>query len=349
MVTAYEVLGVAAGADRVEIRGAYVNLAKQLHPDRNADSMQAEQRLRDVNQAYEQLKDPERRLAYDQLLQQSRGQAQGRRRRAAVVMAASFALTAIVASALLFLARFSLLDDAVKASGSEQVRVSQDPSIALSSASLSVIAKAEAEVASVKLAQPNDPTADEISPQQRVDQLAAGALVEPIEQWMAALQADALLGWEPADVAPQHDWVTYYNDRFGFAIDYPADVFTTDDQSLGDYWRLFVSRDGQARLLVTAGFNVNRLTPAAYRQSMLNEVYREASLEYAPLRNTWFVLAGSKREDMFYERATFACDKRIIHRWRLTYPSRAREYYSQIIERMHQGYKHVRGAGRHCG
>ena len=52
---------------------------------------------------------------------------------------------------------------------------------------------------------------------------------------------------------------------------------------------------------------------------------------------------------MFYERVTFACDGRIIHRWRLTYPASERDRYSQIIERMHQGYKHVRGAGRHCG
>jgi hypothetical protein len=66
------------------------------------------------------------------------------------------------------------------------------------------------------------------------------------------------------------------------------------------------------------------------------------------LRKTWFVLAGSRGGEMFYERATFACDGRIIHGWRLTYPSRARDHYSQIIERMHQGYNHVRGAGRHC-
>jgi curved DNA-binding protein CbpA len=73
MISAYDVLGVGARSDRGEIRAAYVNLAKQLHPDRNAGSVQAEQRLREVNQAYELLKDPKRRSAYDQLLQQSRG------------------------------------------------------------------------------------------------------------------------------------------------------------------------------------------------------------------------------------------------------------------------------------
>ena len=93
-------------------------------------------------------------------------------------------------------------------------------------------------------------------------------------------------------------------------------MFAVDDRTLGDFWRLFVSHDGQARLLVTAGFNSKRLSTASYRQAVLNETYQGASLEYAPLRKTWFVLAGSKGEEGFYERATFACDGRIIHRWR---------------------------------
>ena len=163
------------------------------------------------------------------------------------------------------------------------------------------------------------------------------------------LQTQDLPSGEAADAAPQHTWITYRNDRFGFAIDYPADVFAVDDRTLGDFWRLFVSHDGQARLLVTAGFNSKRLSTASYRQAVLDETYQGASVEYAPLRKTWFVLAGSRGEEGFYERATFACDGRIIHRWRLTYPANARETYSKIIERIHQGYKHVRGAGPHCG
>jgi hypothetical protein len=99
---------------------------------------------------------------------------------------------------------------------------------------------------------------------------------------------------------------------------------------------------------VTAGFNIRRLTTASYRQSVMDEAYQGASMAYAPLRKTWFVLAGSKGEEGFYERATFACDGRIIQRWRLTYPAGERAYYSNIIERIHLGYKHVRGAGPHC-
>jgi curved DNA-binding protein CbpA len=342
MISAYDVLGVGARSDRGEIRAAYVNLAKQLHPDRNAGSLLAEQRLREVNQAYELLKDAERRSAYDQLLQQSRGRTIRHRRRAVAVMAASFILTAAGVGALLLVARLSLFDDAVQASGSsEPARTSQDQSVALSTASVGSITPATRELPQ----QAKEPTQDEASPRSPIDAAEADALVR---QQVAALQTQNLLDSEPTDGAPQHDWITYHNDRFGFAIDYPADVFAADDRTLGDFWRLFVSRDGRARLLVTAGFNIRRLTTAAYRQSVMDEAYQGASMAYAPLRKTWFVLAGSKDEEGFYERATFACDGRIIHRWRLTYPAGERAYYSNIIERIHLGYKHVRGVGPHC-
>jgi hypothetical protein len=341
MISAYDVLGVGARSDRGEIRAAYVNLAKQLHPDRNAGSVQAEQRLREVNQAYELLKDPKRRSAYDQLLQQSRGRTIRHRQRAAAVMAASFVLTAAGVGALLLLARLPLFDDAVQASGSsEPAWTSQDQSVALSTASVSPTTSASREPEQAK-----EPTQDKALPRSPIDAPDADTLVR---QRMAALQTPDLLGSEPMDATPQHDWITYHNDRFGFAIDYPADVFAADDRTLGDFWRLFVSRDGRARLLVTAGFNIRRLTTASYRHSVMDETYQGASMAYAPVRKTWFVLAGSKGEEGFYERVTFACDGRTIHRWRLTYPAGERAYYSEIIERIHLGYKHVRDAGPHC-
>jgi curved DNA-binding protein CbpA len=341
MISAYDVLGVGARSDRGEIRAAYVNLAKQLHPDRNADSVQAEQRLREVNQAYELLKDPERRSAYDQLLQQSRSRKTRHRQRAAAVMAASFVLTATAVGALM-LARLPLFDDTVQASGSsEPARISRDQRPALTTASVSSIMPGSWELPE----QAKEPTQDEALPRSRIDTAEADTLVR---QRMAALQTPDLLGSEPMDATPQHDWITYHNDRFGFVIDYPADVFAADDRTLGDFWRLFVSRDGRARLLVTAGFNIKRVSTASYRQSVMDEAYQGASMAYAPVRKTWFVLAGSKGEEGFYERATFACDGRIIHRWRLTYPAGERAYYSEIIERIHLGYKHVRGAGPHC-
>lgn len=65
----YKTLGVASDAKPDEIKRAFRKLARKYHPDVNAGP-EAEARFKDVNEAYEVLKDPERRAAYDHLGQE---------------------------------------------------------------------------------------------------------------------------------------------------------------------------------------------------------------------------------------------------------------------------------------
>lgn len=62
----YELLGVARDAPTDEIRKAYRKLALQYHPDRNKGSREAEQRFKEVTEAYGVLSDPDKRSRYDQ-------------------------------------------------------------------------------------------------------------------------------------------------------------------------------------------------------------------------------------------------------------------------------------------
>jgi len=63
----YETLGVDRGASEAELKSAYRKLAMQYHPDRNPDDKAAEQKFKDLNAAYEVLKDGEARAAYDRM------------------------------------------------------------------------------------------------------------------------------------------------------------------------------------------------------------------------------------------------------------------------------------------
>src|SRR4249919_2112687 len=61
----YEVLGVTRTSTEVELKAAFRKLAMQHHPDRNPGDNDCEHRFKEINEAYDILKDPNKRAAYD--------------------------------------------------------------------------------------------------------------------------------------------------------------------------------------------------------------------------------------------------------------------------------------------
>ena len=62
----YEVLGVSRNADDNELKANYRKLALQFHPDRNSGNKEAEEKFKEASEAYEVLRDPQKRNIYDQ-------------------------------------------------------------------------------------------------------------------------------------------------------------------------------------------------------------------------------------------------------------------------------------------
>ncbi len=73
----YEILGIDRGADEATVKSAYRKKAMEYHPDRNPGNKEAEEKFKEATEAYEVLKDPQKRQLYDQYGHAGLGQGAG--------------------------------------------------------------------------------------------------------------------------------------------------------------------------------------------------------------------------------------------------------------------------------
>src|SRR5262245_52836921 len=105
MSTLYHVLGLSREASEQQVKAAFRALARRFHPDVNAGDQIAEQRFKEVNQAYETLADPKARVAYDRALVCQQTKARGRSLSLVATATATLALTVSVTSLAVWLSR----------------------------------------------------------------------------------------------------------------------------------------------------------------------------------------------------------------------------------------------------
>ena len=97
----YDLLGVAPSADDDKIKNAFHSLAKVFHPDLNAGDALSERRFKEISQAYDTLKDPKTRAAYQLGLLHQRKRARRRVSSAAMTGFATSMLSTIIVSLLM--------------------------------------------------------------------------------------------------------------------------------------------------------------------------------------------------------------------------------------------------------
>ena len=365
MADLYRLLGISRRADGTTIKATYYQLAKQYHPDANA-GVEASERFREIHRAYETLSNPVARTEYDL----ERADERSRARRSFFVGAvAGVSMLVLMASML------PVLMHPVEPAPTSPTQV------------IAKVTKTDAEVASATSSK--DMNCQDVidadiafrsidGPPQSLPLVSCTAEpslgVESRAQVLAYLEREqeelayeravpepepprsssmttqsASLEPEPAIKPKPVSWTLLENAAAGFELKYPADVFAPKPGALEADDRLFVSQDGHAVLRVYANRSSSGTAPSKHRAALLAKRYAGASLDYAPQRETWFVLSGTLGQEMFYERVSFSCDRRSFHGWLITYPVLERQFYDAVVEEMHRTYRYGKAAGWRCG
>jgi curved DNA-binding protein CbpA len=387
--TLYKVLGLRPEARNDEIKAAFRKLAKTYHPDRRPADKRAETRFKEINAAYAILSDWDTRTRYDAGLSQRRSLRRQRVRKTAGTMAASFALTVTVTSAALLwrqqgtgLSVFLLAEqwtkpsttigprglehrtaplDGQRAEALARMRRSADPS----SADVALVGPRSLDLGQGAAIEQGSRTESRIEDHHSLAteherrstrgelSLSNGEGRETtfeIETHAAEERANNshARAAHPVQTDIVH-WASYRSARFGFTVEYPPDIFVFEPAQSDEHVTRFRSRDGRAALRIFGTPNLAGRTLTQYRAALIQERYAKATLDYAPQRPTWFVLSGFSGDDIFYERVTFACDKRSFHGWMLVFPASERLLYDRITEEMHRKYRHSNGPRASCG
>jgi hypothetical protein len=139
-------------------------------------------------------------------------------------------------------------------------------------------------------------------------------------------------------------WTAYRNERYGYSLQYPTDVFAPERTSEAGDGTVFSSADGQAKLLVGALPNEDGLSVASYQDYVQRHSYSDFTVDYRPVGSNWFVLSGDGGGKTFYEKVMFSCDGRLINSFALIYPTADKRRFDAVVEGIQATFR----PGRKC-
>ena len=134
-------------------------------------------------------------------------------------------------------------------------------------------------------------------------------------------------------------WSDYRNERFGFRLQYPADLLSVEKSTESGDARLFSTRGEQARLLVGALRNADKHSIASYEQYILRNSYPAYTVTYQRQGESWFVASGHDDKNTFYEKVMFTCGGRLISSFAMIYPNDQRAKFDPIVEHVENSFR----------
>jgi hypothetical protein len=129
---------------------------------------------------------------------------------------------------------------------------------------------------------------------------------------------------------------------FGFSLLYPADVLGLERTSAQGDGAIFVGQRGHGRLLIGVLENRDGHNVASYQDFVRRKSYTKFEVQYAPRRQSWFVLSGESDREVFYEKVMFSCAGRYISSFAFVYPIESKWLFDPIVERMENTFRPAR-------
>jgi hypothetical protein len=148
---------------------------------------------------------------------------------------------------------------------------------------------------------------------------------------------------------PSDGWTNYVSAQFGYSLYYPAAIFAPQETAEAGEPKTFLSYDKAAKLVVSGVVNDEGFTADSYRQTLLRDFSGYEMVDYMPRGKTWFVLSGTRGENIYYQKVLFSCAGRIINVFSITFPVAEKPLYERLIEVMEDGFRPgAGGASTRC-